>query len=244
MDRTLRVVPLSTTFMLRLLLLSIRNDSRPDTAAELAPDHLLALGAADTAAVQGPTIHLSPVVAMLVCAALAGCGALLPRSESQDISPFESYEAARKALEAVTPYEATLADLKAKGFDVSRSANVQQVPYPQWVGLLVHPSSPLDGIDRGIRDCISAEQACHALLFRFGRVERERRGGFVADFLNFHRVTRTYGWRFEGVVLLRHGVVLFRNHGGQPNIEMVEDRWNPLGPLQGMGESVPQGLMP
>jgi hypothetical protein len=45
-------------------------------------------------------------------------------------------------------------------------------------------------------------------------------------------------------VLVRDDLVLFRNHGGQPRIELVEDRKNPLGPLQGMGESMPSGMVP
>ncbi|MBA3623072.1 MAG: hypothetical protein H0W48_01105 [Methylibium sp.] len=46
------------------------------------------------------------------------------------------------------------------------------------------------------------------------------------------------------MVLVRDGLVLFRNHGGQLRIELVEDRRNPLGPLQSVGESVPSSLKP
>ena len=175
---------------------------------------------------------------------LAGCSALLPRSRAEDISPFQSYDAAREALESVVPYRTTLEDLKTLGFDVQASANVQQVPYPQWVAVLAHPNVPLDRADVGIRDCVAAAQACRSYTFRFGNLKQERRGSFVADFLNFRRITLTHGWRFEGVMLVRVGVVLFRNHGGQPNIELVEDRRNPLGPLQTMGESALRSLMP
>jgi len=176
--------------------------------------------------------------------ALAGCSALLPRSRAEDVSNFQSYEAAREALESVVPYRTTLADLESLGFDVRASANVQQVPYPQWVALLAHPNVPLDRADVGIRDCIAAEQACRSYAFRFGNLKQERRGNFAADFLNFRRVTLTHGWRFEGVMLVRDGVVLFRNHGGQPRIELVEDRRNPLGPLQTMGDSALRSLVP
>lgn len=180
----------------------------------------------------------------VMLAGLAGCGSLLPRSESEDVSPFQSYEAARSALEQVRPYETSLEQLRALGFDIGRSANVERVPYPQWVGMIVHPGTPLDQTEDGIRDCIAAGPLCQALVFRFGRVERERRGAFLADFFNFHRLTRTFGWRFEGTVLVRNGTVLFRNHGGQPTIELVEDRWNPLGPFQSIGESASRVVTP
>ena len=119
---------------------------------------------------------------------LADCSALLRRSRVEDISPLQSYDAAREALESV-----------------------------------VH---------------------CRSYTFRFGNLKQERRGSFVADFPNFRRIAMTHGWRFEGIMRVRDGVVLFRNHGGQPNIERVEDRMNPLGPLQAMGESALRGLMP
>jgi len=180
----------------------------------------------------------------LGCVALAGCAGLLPRTRSDDVSHFDSYDDARAALERVTPYQTRVADLKALHFDLDASANVQQLPYPQWVGTLVQANQPLDRADIGIRDCLAAEQTCRAYVFRFGNLARERDGNFIADFLNFRRITHTRGWRFEGVLLVRDDVVLFRNHGGQPRIELVEDRANPLGPFQSLGESVPSGLVP
>jgi len=180
----------------------------------------------------------------LGCVALAGCASWLPRTRSDDVSHFNSYDEARVAIEQVKPYQTRVADLKALNFDLDASANVQQLPYPQWVGMLVQANVPLDRADIGIRDCLAAEQSCRAYVFRFGNLARERRGNFVADFLNFRRITHTRGWRFEGVLLVRDDVVLFRNHGGQPSIELVEDRSNPLGPFQSLGESVPSGLTP
>ena len=180
----------------------------------------------------------------LTCTALAGCSTLLPSTRSDDVSRFGSYPEAQAALEAIIPYRTRLDDLARLRLDICASANVQQLPYPQWVGMLVQSNVPLDRADIGIRDCLAAEQACRAYVFRIGNLTRERDGNFFADFLNFRRVTRTRGWRFEGVVLVRDEVVLFRNHGGQPNIELVEDRSNPLGPLQTLGESLPSALGP
>ena len=84
------------------------------------------------------------LLAIFGLVALGGCSALLPRSRAEDISPFQSYDAAREALESVVPYRTTLEGLKMLGFDVQASANVQQVPYPQWVAVLAHPNVPLD----------------------------------------------------------------------------------------------------
>ena len=36
----------------------------------------------------------------------------------------------------------------------------------------------------------------------------------MLDVLKFRRTTRVTGWRFEGLLAVRDGVVLFRSHGG------------------------------
>jgi len=52
--------------------------------------------------------------------------------------------------------------------------------------------------------------ACETYEFRIGQESRRREGGFWADFLNFRRTTEVTGWRFEALVVVRGGVVLFR----------------------------------
>ena len=63
-------------------------------------------------------------------------------------------------------------------------------------------------------------------------------GGFLLDFLNFRRTVRVSGWRFNGLVAVRDGVVLFRSYGGEPRNDRTDRQVNPLGPLQPAGEAV------
>ncbi len=188
----------------------------------------------------GGAATLSMVAAAVL---LSGCGAMLPRSHAENPSPFGNYEEAREALERVVPYHTSSAELKALGFDIQASANVELLPYPQWLSALVHPNLPLHTVDPGIRDCIAAEQECRAYIFRYGEVDTRREGAFLADFLNFRRKTRTRGWRFQAAVLVRGDIILFRNHAGQPRIEQLELRRNPLGPLQNVGETSATGAL-
>jgi hypothetical protein len=153
-------------------------------------------------------------------------------------SGFGTFEEARAAIEQVRPYETTTAQLKALGFDVQSTANVRQIPYPEVIARLApNPSVPLAMLDAGIRDCIEARQACRAYEFTFARQTSHREGSFWADFLNFRRRTEIVGWRFQGLVVVRDGVVLFRNYGGEPQIKQTERQSNPLGPLQSAGEA-------
>lgn len=169
---------------------------------------------------------------------LAACSSLLPRGSTESQSGFASFEEAREAIERVKPYETTVAQLKDLGFDVQASANVRQIPYPEVVARLApNPSVPLAMLDPGIRDCIEARQLCRAYEFSFGRQNSYREGSFWADFLNFRRRTEITGWRFQGLIVARDGVVLFRNYGGEPQIKQTERQSNPLGPLQPAGEA-------
>lgn len=171
-------------------------------------------------------------------AGLAACGSLLPEGRSDTPLPFDSYEAAQTALDKVKPFETRLDALKPLGFDPQAGPNVTLIPYPDVIARLApHPGVPIDALDPGIRRCILAQTACSAYLFHFETQHRERLGGFWLDFLNFRRVTRTTGWRFDALVVVSDGLVLFRNAAGQARIDQTERQHNPLGPLQPAGES-------
>jgi hypothetical protein len=187
----------------------------------------------------GPGLHRW--IGVFGVVALCGCTSLLPKGQTEELSPFSKYQDVRAAFEKVVPYSTTLAELKTLGFDAQSSTNVREIAYPQFMSLVADgPYVPMAQLDAGIRDCISASARCRAYVFQFGHQSRNRTGGFWLDFFNFYRVTHTSGWSFQGVVLVRDDqLVLFRNHSGEPNIEKTDVRRNPLGPLQSFGETVP-----
>jgi len=170
--------------------------------------------------------------------ALAGCGHFLPQQTSTVPTSFESFAAAQRAVEQVVPFKTTMKDLRTLGFDVQASANVTLIPYPELVSRLApNPSVPFDELDAGIRACILSRMACEAFQFQIGQEERKRTGDFWVDFLNFKRTTSISGWHFQALIVVRDGVVLFRNYGGEPHIKRTELQRNPLGPLQQAGEA-------
>ena len=168
---------------------------------------------------------------------LGGCASLLPRGDSEQPSGFASFETAAQAFDKVVAYGTTVEQLKMLGFDLQSSPNVTLISYPQLTGRLAPDRGvPFEAIDPGIRDCIVARLACQVYEFHLGRETSRREGSFMLDFLNFRRETRVTGWRFEGLLAVRDGVVLFRSHGGEPRTDRTDRRVNPLGPLQGAGE--------
>lgn len=168
---------------------------------------------------------------------LSGCGSLLRRGDSEQPSGFDTFETAAQAFDKVVAYGTTVEQLKTLGFDLQTSPNVTLISYPQLTGRLAPDRGvPFEAVDPGIRDCIVARLACQVYEFHLGRETSRREGSFMLDFLNFRRETRVTGWRFEGLVAVRDGVVLFRSHGGEPRTDRTDRRVNPLGPLQGAGE--------
>jgi hypothetical protein len=169
---------------------------------------------------------------------LAGCANWLPRGDIQQPSPFDSFEAVANAFDKIVSYRTTVDDMKALGFDLRAASNITLIPYPQLtVRLAPDPGVPFESLDPGIRDCILARQACLAYEFHLAHETKRREGAFWLDFLNFKRTVRVVGWRFEGLVAVRDGVVLFRSHGGEPRNDRTERQVNPLGPLQPAGEA-------
>jgi hypothetical protein len=191
----------------------------------------MCLGLAACSSVNGPAgPALSP--------GPSGLYFLLPSSSTVSPSRFESYQAAREALEKAVPYKTTVSELSALGFDPYDSVNVVIIPYPEVVSRLVPYSGvPIELLDPGVRDCILAQIRCKAYLFHIARNDRQRDGNFFLDFLNFVRHVQVTGWTFDGMVVVRDDVVVFRNVGGAPNINTTEQTVNPLGPFQRAGES-------
>ena len=188
---------------------------------------------------RAPARLLSMALAALLSASLAGCASLLPRGSSEQPSGFDSFESAQRALEQVLPFRTTVAELAGLGFDPEGGRNVTLVPYPEVVTRLApHPGVPLETLDEGVRACVVAQAQCRAYVFHLGGQTQRREGSFWLDFFNFKRTTAVAGWRFDGLVVVRGDLVVFRNFGGEARIDRTERQVNPLGPLQRAGDAV------
>jgi hypothetical protein len=104
------------------------------------------------------------------------------------------------------------------------------------------PATDIADLEPGVRDCIKAKSACNGYEVDQKMLKRKRYGNFWADFLNFNRKTDIVGWRFNGVILMKDDLVVYKPTGGQPSIHEHEENKNPLGPLQGLGSSITPGF--
>jgi hypothetical protein len=60
----------------------------------------------------------------------------------------------------------------------------------------------------------------------------------VPDLLGFERVTRTTRWSVDVTLLVMNGRVVHKVFSGTPRAENLDDRKQPLGPLQDLGNEI------
>lgn len=169
---------------------------------------------------------------------LAGCTALLPRGESVTEGPWQNFQEVQTTFDQIIPYKTTVHDLKSLKLDPEQNPNITILNYSDVLRRFIPPSSakPFD-LDDGVQDCLMAKSACKGYEIDKKVLKRRRYGNFWTDFLNFHRKVDIVGWRFNGVVLIKDDLVVYKLTGGQPSIHELEENKNPLGPFQGIGES-------
>ncbi len=175
---------------------------------------------------------------LIPLALLCGCGSWLPRARTESAT-FQSFDQAQAAIEAIVPKRSNLAALSAMGISPELQPNTLILTHND-IAKRVANGGPVrrDDLDPGIRECLNAREACRGWELNVARITKARVGNFLADFVNFKRRTETTGWRFNALILLVDGTVVYRGWGGQPVVNEVEVQTNPLGPLQEMGPSV------
>lgn len=177
-------------------------------------------------------------VALILSLTLAGCGGLLPRGDAVVEGPWQNFDEARKTFDQIVPHKTTVADLKALKLDPHVNPNILILSYSDVLRRFVpSPSINADDLDAGVRECIVAKTVCQGLEVNHQSIKRKRVGSFWLDFLNFKRHTDITGWRFNGVLLIKGDLVVYKLVAGQPIVREQEETRNPLGPLQSLGES-------
>ncbi len=175
----------------------------------------------------------------VAAAVIAGCSALLPRSEAITDSPWQSFEEAQRAFEQIVPHKTTVADLKLMKLDPASNPNITILNYSDVLRRFIpSPSIDASSLDAGVQECVRAATRCQGYEIDHRVLRRNRYGNFWADIFNFKRKVDVVGWRFNAVVLITDDVVVYKLTGGQPAIHEHEESDTPLGPLQGAGEAI------
>lgn len=182
------------------------------------------------------TIHAVGLL-LALATVLGGCSSMLPKARTESPT-FQSFDAARHAVEALQPQNSNLTTLSELGLTPTQQPNTVILTHTDIVRRVVTGGLlNKEDLDPGILHCLNARDACRGWELNVTRISKVRTGGFWADFMNFKRRTETTGWRFNALILLVNDTVVYRGWGGQPVVNEVEVQTNPLGPLQEMGPS-------
>lgn len=171
---------------------------------------------------------------------LGGCGVrLLPTSQEELRSPWDSFEEAKKAFDQVTLYETDLDGLKKLGFDPFSTANMKIHSYLDIMNrFMPNPAIKKKDLDPGVRECIDSQNACNAYEMTVQVFRSERRGNVFLDLFGFKRKTYRSGWQFQAFFVVKSDCVVYKLWGGQPHVNETSMVKKPLGPLQESGTAV------
>jgi hypothetical protein len=164
---------------------------------------------------------------------LMGCSNLLPTIEQTTESRWKNYEETKQSFDRIAPGKTTSTELKELGFDPFENPNIKLLNYLDIIRIFI-PNESIRMVDLhpNVRNCLKAKTECRGYEISPKITHSERYGNVVLDVFNFRRKTRTTGWKFQGLIILNGEQVVYKLESGQPRILELEDKENPLGPLQ------------
>lgn len=166
---------------------------------------------------------------------IVGCAGVLPRGAEVSKSPWSSYDDALKDFNRIKVNESGVGELRRLGFDPQRTPNIKVMTILDIKReFIVSPFEKLDSLPIGVRECIESPEDCYGLQVSVVKNENRRYGNAFLDVFNFERKTEQKGWEFNGIILLKNQVVVYKLAGGKPIIEADKKQTNPLGPFQSM----------
>ncbi|PYJ01184.1 MAG: hypothetical protein DME25_18675 [Verrucomicrobia bacterium] len=162
-----------------------------------------------------------------------GCRALFSSSSQRSRTPWQNFDEAQAAYDKVVPHKTTLAELKTLGFDPISTPNVKILTYLDLIQRFIpNASISLKDLQPDVRDCIESKDCCHAYEMDLDMTNNKRFGNLALDMFGFDRRTKTSGWTFKALIIVKDDVVAYKIRSGEPNVDRIERMTKPLGPLQ------------
>jgi hypothetical protein len=169
-------------------------------------------------------------------AMLGGCGgALLPSQSEIGSTSFDCYTSVHQAFDKIALRQSSVSDLSSLGFDAQHTPNVAVLSYLEIVERFMPNSSmAFDKLDPAVQDCILARSSCQGYVFKIDHHEFQRSGSLFLDVFGFEHTTTETGWTAQVLVLVQDGRVTHKLLSGEPNVRIVRDDVQPLGPMQNL----------
>jgi hypothetical protein len=162
-----------------------------------------------------------------------GCKSLFSSTSQRSRTPWQNFEEAQSAFDKVVPHKTTLSELKTMGFDPMTTPNVKILTYLDLIQRFIpNASITFDDLQPDVRACIESKDCCHAYEMDLDLTDNNRFGNLALDVFGFNRKTKTSGWTFKALIIVKDDVVAYKIRSGEPNVNRVEQKKKPLGPLQ------------
>jgi hypothetical protein len=175
----------------------------------------------------------------LLCLALGflttGCKSLFSSSSQRTRTPWQNFDQAQSAYDQVIPHKTTIGELKTLGFDPHHTPNIKILTYLDLIQRFIpNASISLNDLQPDVRACIESKDCCHAYELDLEMTDNKRYGNLMLDVFGFNRKTKTTGWTFKALIIVKDDIVAYKLRSGEPNVDKLEKKTKPLGPLQEM----------
>ena len=162
-----------------------------------------------------------------------GCKSLFSSSGQRARTPWQTFDEAQTAFDKVIPHKTTVSELKSMGFDPHSTPNIKILTYLDLIQRFIpNASINIEVLQPDVRLCIESKDTCHAYEIELDMTDNKRYGNLALDVFGFNRKTKTTGWRFKALLIVRDDVVAYKIRSGEPNVDRMEKKVKPLGPLQ------------
>lgn len=162
-----------------------------------------------------------------------GCKSLFTSSGHRARTPWQSFDEAQTAFDKVIPHKTTAGELKSMGFDPHSTPNIKMLTYLDLIQRFIpNASISITDLQPDVRACIESKDCCHAYEMEIDMTDSKRYGNLALDMFGFNRKTKTTGWRFKALLIVKDNVVAYKLRSGEPNVDRMEQKTKPLGPLQ------------
>ena len=178
-------------------------------------------------------------LASLVVMMSTGCKAFLPREDDRPKNAWTNFYDAQRAFDQIAPHQTSLQDLHQMGFDHGKTPNLKILTYLEIIERFIPNNSiSLEDLDPDVRNCIESKDCCQAYELDLNILHKQRFGNVFLDIFGFKKSTQITGWNFKALVLIKDELVIYKLRSGQPNIDRVQKKVQPLGPFQELDDFV------
>ena len=162
-----------------------------------------------------------------------GCASLFPTERTTVESRWKTYLDVQAAFDLVATNKTTETELKTLGFDPSASPNVRILTYVDIIQrFMPNQGLRMEDLHPAVRACIEAKEQSRAYEVVLKEMKSKRHGNLFLDVLGFKRETHESGWEFNGLILVKNDLVVYKLSSGQPAVSREAKRVKPLGPFQ------------